>query len=280
MFWRRGADAPEEGTDEGTETRQEPQGDIRIEPDAPRPATILRVAGELEDRGGKIVELFKEVDSPLGKVVMPIHLRQDDQDVFMQVRTAPWDEKAVAEAATEAAIVRGSEHSEKELEFLSAYPLPREVSFVAGDSPAALLQLDLLAVDTRLPESAADLFREVAGRHWGVELRYENGYLPLVEELLMAALDEDREDEGPPIFDALVEGLGCFLGETIRREAGPPACWRPAEEWSEGPVVEAAGFALDPVGKARAFVSVGREDSVAFYAGYVIGQVEDTAGSP
>ena len=76
MFWRDGGETPEEGVEE---TPEEHSGPIRIERDAPRPATILRVAGELEARGGTIVELFKEIESPLGRVVMPIHFRQDDE---------------------------------------------------------------------------------------------------------------------------------------------------------------------------------------------------------
>jgi hypothetical protein len=35
-------------------------------------------------------------------------------------------------------------------------------------------------------------------------------------------------------------------------------------------VVEARDFALDPVGKARAFLNEGPEESLAFYATYVL----------
>ena len=45
MFWRGRGETPEEGVDE---TPVERSGPIHIERDAPRPATILRVAGELE----------------------------------------------------------------------------------------------------------------------------------------------------------------------------------------------------------------------------------------
>ncbi len=75
MFCRDGGDTPEAPAEEASEEDSDP---IVIERDAPRPATILRVAGELEGRGGKILELFKEVSSPLGEVVLPIHLRQGD----------------------------------------------------------------------------------------------------------------------------------------------------------------------------------------------------------
>jgi hypothetical protein len=120
------------------------------------------------------------------------------------------------------------------------------------------------------PEEAAGLFREVASRHWGVDLDFGPDYLPLVEDLLTAAL-ADEEDEGKtPITDGLVGGVGCFLGEVIRRNAGLGASWRPPETWGEGPVVEVRDFALDPVGKARAFLNEGPEESLAFYATYVL----------
>ncbi len=67
-------------------------------------------------------------------------------------------------------------------------------------------------------------------------------------------------------------GLGCFLGETIRRNTSPPGEWRPSEGWGEGPVVEIGEFVLDPVGKARAFLEYGPEESMAFYAEYVLEQ--------
>ena len=140
MFWRGGRETPEEGVEESPE---EHTGPIRIERDAPRPATILRVAGELEERGGTILELFKEIESPLGRVVMPIYFRQDGEDFFVEVATEPWNGRRSNEALDRAAIVRGSEHAEAGLEILSGYPVPPEVEFFFGRSPAALLQLDL-----------------------------------------------------------------------------------------------------------------------------------------
>ncbi|HEV2744918.1 MAG TPA: hypothetical protein VGV91_17310, partial [Rubrobacter sp.] len=114
------------------------------------------------------------------------------------------------------------------------------------------------------------LFREVASRHWGVDLDFGPDYLPLVEDLLTAAL-LDEEDEGKtPVTEGLVGGVGCFLGEVIRRNAGLGAAWRPPETWGEGPVVEVRDFALDPVGKARAFLNEGPEESLTFYANYVL----------
>ncbi len=88
----------------------------------------------------------------------------------------------------------------------------------------------------------------------------------------MAALDED---ESPPILNALVVGLGCFVGETIRHNVYSPSAWRSGEDWAEGPVVEAGWLVLDPIGKARAFLLEGAEDSVAFYADYVLEQLKD-----
>jgi hypothetical protein len=269
MIWKDREETPEEGVVAGPEEDTDP---IQIERDAPRPATILRVAGELEERGGKILELFKEIESPLGRVVLPIYLRQDDRDFFVEVATGPWDDRKSGEALDKAAIVRSSEHAGAGLEILSGYPVPPEVEFYFGTSPAALLQLDLARLTPERPEVCAGLFREVGSNHWGVDLDYEPGYLPLVEELLMAALEGDEAHNSPPLSGGLVAGLGCFLGEIIRRNVSPPGMWRPNEEWGEGPVVEIGDFALDPVGKARAFLEYGHEESLAFYAEYVLEQ--------
>jgi hypothetical protein len=269
LTWRDGEDTPEEGAGAVLEENTDP---IRIERDAPRPATILRVAGELEERGGKILELFKEVESPLGRVVLPIYLRQDDRDFFVEVATGPWDDRKSGEALDTAAVVRSSEHAGVGLEILSGYPVPSEVEFYFGTSPAALLQLDLARLTPERPQVCAGLFREVGSNHWGVDLDYEPGYLPLVEELLIAALEGDETQNSPPLSSGLVAGLGCFLGETIRRNVSPPGEWRPPEDWGEGPVVEIGDFVLDPVGKARAFLEYGPEESLAFYAEYVLEQ--------
>lgn len=281
MFWRGGGETPEEGVDE---TPEEQSGPIRIERDAPRPATILRVAGELEARGGTIVELFKEIESPLGRVVMPIHFRQDNQDFLVEIATEPWNGRRSREALDRAAIMRNSEHAEAGLEILSAYPIPPEVAFFFGTSPAALLQLDLARLTPDMPEVAAGVFREVASIHWGVDLNFEPGYLPLVEELLIAVLDADEEESAPPLSDGLVAGLGCFLGETIRRNVNPPGAWRPPEEWASGPVIEIRDFVLDPVGKARAFLEQGPQESMAFYVEYTLelldGDPQDGVGDP
>jgi hypothetical protein len=281
MFWRGGGETPEEGVDE---TPEEHTGPIHIERDAPRPATILRVAGELEARGGTIVELFKEIESPLGRVVMPIHFRQDDQDFLVEIATEPWNSRRSRETVDRAALVRTSEHAKVGLEILSAYPVPPEVAFFFGTSPAALLQLDLARLTPDMPEVAAGVFREVASSHWGVDLNYEPGYLPLVEELLIAVLDADEEESAPPLSDGLVAGLGCFLGETIRRNVDPPGAWRPPEEWSSGPVIEIRDFVLDPVGKARAFLENGPQESMAFYVEYTLelldGEPDDGVSNP
>ena len=275
MFKRDEEETPEEGVERATEEHKEP---IRIERDAPRPVTILRVAGELEERGGKILELFKEIESPLGRVVVPIYLRQDDRDFLVEVETGPWNGRKSGEAVDRAAILRSSEHAEAGLEILSGYPVPPEVRFYFGTSPAALLQLDLARLTPERPEVCAGLFRDVGSNHWGVDLDYDPEYLPLVEELLIAALEGDEAHEDPPLSKGLVAGLGCFLGETIRRNVSPPGLWRAPEAWGEGPVVEIGDFVLDPVGKARAFLEHGPEESLAFYAQYVLEQWE--GGTP
>src|SRR5919112_1532256 len=161
MIWRDGEESPEV---EGLEADP-----IQVERDAPRPATILRVAGELEERGGRIIELFKEIESPLGRVVLPIYLRQGERDIFVEVATGPWDDRMSGEALDKAAILRSSEHARAGLEILSGYLVPPEVEFFFGTSPAALLQLDLARITPERPEVCAGLFREVGGRHWGVD---------------------------------------------------------------------------------------------------------------
>jgi hypothetical protein len=272
MIWRDEEETPEVGVEAAPEENTDP---IQIERDAPRPATILKVAGELEERGGKILELFKEIESPLGRVVFPIYLHQGDRDFFVEVATGPWDDRKSGEALDKAAILRSSEHAEAGLEILSGYPVPPEVEFYFTTSPAALLQLDLARLTPERPEACAGLFREVGSNHWGVDLDYDPGYLPLVEELLMAALEGDEVHNSAPLSSGLVAGLGCFLGEIIRRNVSPPGVWRPTEEWGEGPIVEIGDFALDPVGRARAFLEYGPEESLAFYAEYVLGQRDE-----
>jgi len=267
VFWRGEEEAPRSPEREAPE---ESRGPIRVEPDAPRPATILRVAGELEERGGEILELFKEVRSPLGRAVLPIHLLDEEEAFFVEVATEPWDRRGELEFAERIAALRASEHSEARVELLSAYPVPETLRFLCGRSPSALLQLDLLRVHVDRPEEAAGLFREVAGRHWGVDLDFGPDYLPLVEDLLTAAIVDEEEEGKTPVTDGLVGGVGCFLGEVIRRNAGLGAAWRPPETWGEGPAVEVGQFALDPVGKARAFLNEGPEESLAFYATYVL----------
>ena len=275
MFWRGDEEEPQ-GPDGGAEERR--SGPIRVTPDAPRPATILRVAGELEERGGRILELFKEIRSPLGQVVLPIHLLKDDETFFVEVATEPWNERSEREVAERAAVLRNSEHADAELELLSAYPVPDTLRFFCGRTPAALLQLDLLRLRADRPEEAAAVFREVASRHWGVDLDFEPGYLTLVEDLLMAALTGDEAEAiTPPVSDGLVAGVGGFLGETIRRNAGHGAAWRGGEQWGEGPVVEVEGFVLDPIGKANAFLREGPEESVDFYATYVLDLLNEEA---
>jgi ATP-binding cassette subfamily B protein len=139
--------------------------------------------------------------------------------------------------------------------------------------PAALFQLDLDQVSLGRPEEAARLFRDVAGRQWDMDLEFETRCLLIIERLLMETLDENGTRKEPRVLDALASGLGCFAGEIIRRNAGITGSWRPAEGWGEGPVIEFEEFILDPIGKARAFLREGPGDSVAFYADYVLGQL-------
>ena len=296
MFWRRRGrnstkatpDAPAapvaddaEGHPEAEDTGPPPDetGRIELEPDAPRPVAIQRAAEELSRRGDRVVELFKEVVSPKGRTNLAIHLkrgREPEEDVFVEVATGAWDEEAVLNAARTAAVLRGSDHADATLEFLSAYPLPEEVRFFEERSVAAVFQLDLVhGDDLQNPEACAESFREAANRHWGLDLDYETGDLPLIEELLTAALNEEAGDATPRILVPLVHGLGCYVGETLRRHSPQGGSWHPAEEWGEEIVLELADLTADPIGQARSFLHNGPEDSVAFYADYVLGELGD-----
>ena len=120
------------------------------------------------------------------------------------------------------------------------------------------------------PEEAARLFRDFASRQWEVDLDYTSRCLLLAEQLLATTVDGNGRGEGPPAPESLVVGLGCFVGETIRRNVGIPGSWSLDEVWSEDPVIKFERFSLDPIGKARAFLREGSGDSVAFYADYVL----------
>ncbi|QIN79105.1 hypothetical protein GBA65_11885 [Rubrobacter marinus] len=174
-----------------------------------------------------------------------------------------------------AAILRGSDHAGSTLEFLSAYPVPDELRFFEGRSAAALFLLDLVdGDDLESPETCAETFRETANRHWGLSLGYETKELPLIEELLTAALNEETEYTPPRVLDPLVHGLGCYVGETLRRHSPQGGSWSGAGEWGEGIVLEFEDLTADPIGQARSFLENGAEDSVAFYADYVLGELE------
>jgi hypothetical protein len=182
MFWSSGGETPEQSVEAG-EGRT---GPIVLVRDAPRPATILRVASELEERGGDIQELFKEIECPWGQVVLPIHLLQGEQAFFVEVETGPWDPQAVEGAINKAAVLRSSEHAEAGLELLSAYPVPKEVGFFFGWSPAALLQL----VESRLEALVLGAHREQVGhRRRGVAHRTHQHDDAVLDRL------EDRGDD-------------------------------------------------------------------------------------
>ena len=247
---------------------------IELQRDAPRPVAIQHAAEELSRRGDRVVELFKEARSPRGSTNLAIHLKRGsdpEQDVFVEVATGPWDDEAIGNAATTAAILRGSDLADADLEFLSAYPLPDEVRFFQQRSAAALLLLDVIqSDDLGEPEACAEGFREAANRHWGLSLDYETGELPLIEELLTTALNDETGYTSPRILNPLVHGLGCYVGETLRRRAPQDCSWRPAGEWGEGIILEFADLTADPIGQARSFLENGPEDSIAFYADYAL----------
>ena len=292
MFWRRrGRNSTETTTDAPTasvaddeaEARPEAEdavpppdetGRIELDRDAPRPVAIQRAAEELSRRGDRVVELFKDVVSPKGRTNVAIHLKrgpEPEEDVFVEVATGPWDEGALLNAAKTAAVLRGSDHADATLEFLSAYPLPEEVRFFEERSVAAVFQLDLVhGDDLQNPEACAESFREAANRHWGLDLDYGPGELSLIEELLTTTLNEETGDAAPRTLDPLVHGLGCYVGETIRRHSPQGGSWHPTEEWGEEAVLELGDLTADPIGQARSFLQNGPEDSIAFYADYVL----------
>lgn len=290
MFWRRSRrenSDPPETEDSSAATSSEPAdpGPMALERNAPRPPTILQVAGHYEQQGARIVELFKEIQSPQGNTVLPIHLEQDGAERFVEVETGPWSDEAVDAALRAVAVLRGSEYAGAEVEILSAYPVPSDVMFFYSHAPAALFQLALMSGDVERPEEFADMFRATAAEQWDIDLNYEVGTLSLVEELLLSALNEDPQSsedasEGAPVLRELVDGLGCYVGEVIRHNApGDAGSWRPSAEWGEdAAVLEMGSFELDPIGKARAFLLEGPEDSVAFYAEFVLEELSNTDG--
>ncbi|MDP8952314.1 MAG: hypothetical protein M3N18_08765, partial [Actinomycetota bacterium] len=157
------------------------------------------------------------------------------------------------------------------LEVLSAYPVPEDIGYFFGRTPAALFQLDLIRHhNPEDPEACARVFRNAAERHRGSNLDYDPQELPLVEELLLAALNGGSENgTRAPILDVLVLGLGCYVGEVLRR-AAPQSSWRFTEHWSEGLVIEFSSATADPIGKGQAFLQNGPEVSVAYYVAYVL----------
>lgn len=280
MFWKKSGRGSSE--QEPTENKGSKPGPIQIERDAERPATILKVAGELENRGAKVVELFKEIETPWGKAVLPIHLLWQDQDFFVEIETRAWKSTSVEKALDAVAVLRNSDYAEAGLGLLSAYPVPEEVNFFFGRSPAALLQLELYAGRRGTPEDKAELFIESVRRHWNTNLSYELEYLSTTEELLANDLYETADTDSTktlPILGALAECLGCYVGEVIRRDADETGAWIQPEEDGEDALLEINDFVLDPIGNARAFLKNGPEDSVAYYAGYVLRRLRETSGT-
>lgn len=279
MFWRKGGRATPQKKPEND--REEQYGPIQVKPDAERPATILEVAAELERRGAEVVELFKEIEAGAGRAVFPIHLRWQGQDFFIEIETRPWRASTMEKMLDSAAVLRRSDYAEAGLSLLSAYPVPEKINFFFGRTPAALFQIDLYGGRDREPSDLAEEFIQTAHRQWDTRLDYSRDSLPLVEELLTASLkqapDPDWPHKEPPILVVLVEGLGCYLGEVIRRNTRLSGTWTSAEGWGEVLVLELDDFVLDPIGKARAFVDNGPDDSVDYYARYVLQELE-TAG--
>lgn len=274
MFWRhRGQVLDEQLDDEGFVALSEP---IEVERDAPRPAAILRIVGEFERRGKDVVDLFEEVESPYGRAVLPIHLRDEEGDLFIEVLTVPWDDSSFEDALRAAAVLRNSKYAGARLELLSAYPAPEEMAFFFSRSPGALLQLDLLQEvrEDKEPETLAEAFRKTAARHWGVDLDYDTRCLPLVEELLTVLLRKDEKlAPKSPVLDVFAEGLGCYLGEIIRNNAREDCSWD-MEQGSEGNwTIGFQKHSADPISEARAFLDKGTGRSLSSYVDYELAEL-------
>ncbi len=291
MFWRhRERETPRERPETSgplAEPQEPPTSQplaetIELERGIPRAASITRVAEELRRRDEEVVELFKEISSPAGQAVLPIYLRRGEEEVFVEVETVPWERRAVEGVLKTAAVLRSSEHSDATLEVLGAYPVPEEVRYFCGKTPAALFQLDLVPYDDLgNPGACAEAFRTVAERHWDLDLDYDPEELSLVEELLLAALGEEGENSPrAPILGALARGLGCYVGEILRRRTTQQGSWHPVVDWGEGLVLEFPNVTADPIGKARAFLENGPEDSVAYYVYYAIEELDGSSEEP
>ncbi len=287
MFWRRRQRETIEGSSELpgplADPSQAPASQplaetIEVERDASRAACISRVAEELGRRGEEVVELFEELSSSTGwETVMPIHLRRGGEDVFVEVETGPWEEETVESVLKAAAVLRGSEYSDAPLEVLGAYPVPSSVRYFCGRSPAIGFQLDLvLHDDPKNAGACAEGFKEAAKRHWDLNLGYDPKGLPAIEEHLLATLGERPEGGArTQILGALVRGYGCYAGEILRRRITPKGSWRSVADWGEDLVLEFRSVTADPIGKARAFLENGPEDSAAYYVSYVLEELND-----
>ncbi|WP_119067588.1 hypothetical protein [Rubrobacter indicoceani] len=230
--------------------------------DAPRPATILRVADALEFQGGEVLELFREVSSPIGQAVYPIHLKRSGSEFFIEVETGRWTDQVARSIVRRVAVLRDSDDGEREVLILSAYPVPDKVSFFTGVSIEAGVQLSVLGAENDDPEAGAGAFLRSARRYWMDDLDYGTQYLPVAEELVLDLAEGF-------VLSEFVRSFGFYLGETIRRAApGEEARW--SREGMREPVLVISNLELDPIGKARAFIENGERDSVAFYAGYVL----------
>src|SRR5215204_3033038 len=85
---------------------------IEVERDVPRVVSISRNAKELRWRGEEVVELFKEVDSPVGRAVLPIHRKHGGENVFVEIETGPWKKKMVRDMLKTAAMFRNLEYAD------------------------------------------------------------------------------------------------------------------------------------------------------------------------
>jgi hypothetical protein len=108
-------------------------------------------------------------------------------------------------------------------------------------------------------EWLSELWRKKAKSIFGVDLDYSAESIARLEEMITKGWPEP-----PNLLDPLVEGLGSYLGETIRRLHGGE--WRHTEE--HGFFLDGLGgrdIQIFPMARARKRLLKGSDESVDYY---------------
>jgi hypothetical protein len=123
-------------------------------------------------------------------------------------------------------------------------------------------------------ESLSELWRKKAKSVFGVDLDYSAESITRLEEMLTKGWPEP-----PVLVEALVEGLGSYLGETIRRLHGGE--WRHAQE--HGLFLDQVGgrdMQIFPMARARKRLLKGSDESVEYYYQVLTGMFLNAAPPP